>query len=135
MAKMGINWGIIGCGNVTEVKSGPVFGKVSGSRLVAVMRRDASKARDYAFRHNIPVWYSDAGDLIKDPDVNAVYIATPPASHADYAIKAMEAGKVVMLKSRRRLTMRIVFECRKCQNETVCRFVAYYRRYLPILSK
>ena len=43
-----INWGIIGCGNVTEVKSGPAFNKVEDSRLVAVMRRDRSLAEDYA---------------------------------------------------------------------------------------
>jgi predicted dehydrogenase len=41
-----INWGIIGCGDVTEVKSGPAFNKVNNSELVAVMRRDAEKARD-----------------------------------------------------------------------------------------
>ena len=46
-----IHWGIIGCGNVTEVKSGPAFNKVDGSELLAVMRRDAAKAADYAERH------------------------------------------------------------------------------------
>jgi len=80
-----INWGIIGCGNVTELKSGPAFNKVDGSRLVAVMRRDAAKAKDYARRHNVPRWYSDANLLINDPEVNAVYIATPPNTHAEYA--------------------------------------------------
>ena len=83
-----INWGIIGCGNVTEVKSGPAFNKVDHSRLVAVMRRDAAKAEDYAQRHNVPRWYSDADQLINDPEVNAVYVATPPNTHAEYAIKA-----------------------------------------------
>jgi predicted dehydrogenase len=79
-----INWGIIGTGDVTEVKSGPAFNKVAGSKLVAVMRRDAEKAADYARRHGVPVWYSDAQKLINDPQVNAVYIATPPSSHAEY---------------------------------------------------
>jgi predicted dehydrogenase len=75
-----INWGIIGCGNVTEQKSGPAFNKVTGSRLVAVMRRNKDLAEDYARRHNVPRYYSDADELINDNEVNAVYIATPPAA-------------------------------------------------------
>ncbi|MCX6333190.1 MAG: Gfo/Idh/MocA family oxidoreductase, partial [Bacteroidia bacterium] len=81
-----INWGIIGCGNVTEVKSGPAFNKVNNSRLIAVMRRDAVLAEDYASRHNVPKFYTDASKLINDPEINAVYIATPPSSHAEYAL-------------------------------------------------
>ncbi len=75
-----INWGIIGCGNVTEVKSGPAFNKVNDSKLMAVMRRDAFLAEDYARRHNVPKFYSGASDLINDKDINAVYIATPPSA-------------------------------------------------------
>ena len=48
-----IRWGIIGVGDVTEVKSGPGFQKAEHSALVAVMRRDAAKARDYAERHGV----------------------------------------------------------------------------------
>ena len=87
-----IKWGIIGCGNVTEVKSGPAFNKVMNSSMHAVMRRDTAKAKDYALRHNVPRWYDNADDLINDPEINAVYIATPPNSHAPYAIKAAKAG-------------------------------------------
>src|ERR1035437_648837 len=93
-----VSWGIIGCGNVTEKKSGPAFNKVANSRLVAVMRRDAEKAADYAKRHGVPKWYSDADALINDNDVNAVYVATPPKYHAVYAIKAMRAGKAVYVE-------------------------------------
>jgi predicted dehydrogenase len=49
-----ISWGMIGCGNVTEMKSGPAFNKVENSSLVAVMRRNGEKAKDYAIRHNVP---------------------------------------------------------------------------------
>src|SRR5512147_2302068 len=93
-----INWGIIGCGNVTEKKSGPAFGKVKGSKVIAVMRRDAAKAADYAKRHNISQWYSNADEIINHPGINAVYVATPPSSHAEYAIKAMEKGKVAYVE-------------------------------------
>src|SRR4051812_10684261 len=90
---MTINWGIIGCGDVTEVKSGPGFQQVGNSRLVAVMRRDGEKAKDYAARHDVPFWTDRADEVIHHPDVNAVYIATPPGSHLDYALRVCAAGK------------------------------------------
>lgn len=93
-----ITWGIIGCGNVTEMKSGPAFNKVPGSRLHAVMRRDAALAEDYAQRHGVPVWYSDAEALLNDPAINAVYIATPPKFHEEYTIAALEKGKMVYVE-------------------------------------
>ena len=93
-----IKWGIIGCGDVTELKSGPAFNKVPNSSLVAVMRRDAEKAEDYARRHNVPKWYSDAAELINDPEVNAIYIATPPLQHEEYTLQALAAGKPVYVE-------------------------------------
>lgn len=127
-----IKWGIIGCGNVTEVKSGPAFNKVKDSSLVAVMRRDARLAEDYARRHNVPKFYDKASDLINDSEVNAVYIATPPQSHAEHAIAAIKAGKPVYIEKPMALNYS---ECLKI-NELADKyripvFVAYYRRALP----
>ncbi len=127
-----INWGIIGCGKVTELKSGPAFNKVNGSRLAAVMRRNRDLAEDYARRHNVPKFYTDAEDLIKDPEVNAVYIATPPGNHAEYAIRALKEGKPVYIEKPMALNYN---ECRKI-NQAAKRYklpvyVAYYRRTLP----
>ena len=90
--KKTINWGIIGCGNVTEVKSGPGFQKARNSSLVAVMRRNGQLAQDYARRHGVPRWYDDAQMLIDDPDVDSIYVATPPSSHKEYTIMAAQAG-------------------------------------------
>jgi len=127
-----INWGIIGCGDVTEVKSGPAFNKVDGSRLVAVMRRNGKKAADYAQRHGVPRWYDKAGDLINDPDVNAIYVATPPDSHCDYAIMAMKAGKPVYVEKPMAASFQQCLEMNRVSEETgVALFVAYYRRTLP----
>jgi predicted dehydrogenase len=127
-----INWGIIGCGKVTELKSGPAFNKVSDSNLVAVMRRNAALAEDYAKRHNVPRFYSKADDLINDNEINAIYIATPPSSHSEYAIKALKAGKPVYIEKPMALNYR---ECVRI-NKTAERlqlpvYVAYYRRTLP----
>lgn len=127
-----IQWGFIGCGSVTEKKSGPAFSKVDGSRVVAVMRRDADKAKDYAHRHNIAVWYINADALINDPNVNAVYVATPPASHAEYAIAAMKAGKPVYVEKPMATTYDECQQMIQVSEETgVPCFVAYYRRTLP----
>ncbi len=127
-----VNWGIIGCGNVTEVKSGPAFNKVRGSRLIAVMRRDAVLAEDYARRHNVPKFYSKASDLVNDKDINAIYVATPPASHAEYAIASIKAGKPVYIEKPMALNYA---ECAKINKASekykVPVFVAYYRRLLP----
>jgi predicted dehydrogenase len=131
-----INWGMIGCGAVTEVKSGPAFQKIKESNLVAVMRRTPGKAEDYAKRHNVPKWYDDPKKLIDDPDTNAVYIATPPDSHARYAIMAAEAGKHIYVEKPMALNSS---ECKQmikaAQKAGVKLFVAYYRRCLPSFVK
>lgn len=85
-----VRWGFIGCGEVTEKKSGPAFSRIEGSTVVAVMSRKAERAKSYAERHDIGKWYTDPQELINDPEVNAVYIATPPSTHATYAIMAMK---------------------------------------------
>lgn len=127
-----INWGIIGCGSVTEVKSGPAFSKVPGSKLTAVMRRDAAKAADYAKRHNVPKFYSNSSDLINDKNVDAVYIATPPGSHMEYALEVIRAGKPVYIEKPMALNYEeccVINEAAEKNNIPV--FVAYYRRALP----
>ena len=131
-----IRWGIIGCGDVTEVKSGPGFQQASNSALVAVMRRNGELAADYARRHSVPRWYDDGQALIDDPDVDAVYIATPPNAHMAYTLAAAKAGKPVYVEK----PMAMNFdECwamiEACQVAGVPLWVAYYRRALPRFLK
>jgi predicted dehydrogenase len=127
-----VRWGIVGCGNVTEVKSGPALQEAAGSELVAVMRRQGDLARDYAQRHGVPRWYDDARALVDDPEVNAVYVATPPSTHKTYALMAAAAGKPVYVEKPMARTYR---ECEEmidaCQEAGVPLYVAYYRRMLP----
>lgn len=133
---MPISWGIIGCGDVTELKSGPAFNKIAGSSLGAVMRRDGAKAKDYAERHGVPKWYTDASQLINDPSINAIYVATPPGSHEEYAIAALLAGKPVYVEKPMStgtascLRMQAVAE--KMGGKLT---VAHYRRGLPMFNK
>ncbi|MBT2599745.1 Gfo/Idh/MocA family oxidoreductase [Oceanobacillus sp. ISL-74] len=131
-----VRWGIIGCGDVTEVKSGPAFQKVSNSQLVGVMRRTSELAKDYAERHGVPKWYDDADALINDSEVDAVYIATPPGSHKEYTLKVAQAGKPVYVEKPMALNEA---ECQEmvqaCKDADVPLYVAYYRRAQPRFKK
>jgi predicted dehydrogenase len=131
-----VRWGIIGCGNVTEVKSGPGFQKAKNSSLVAVMRRNGELAQDYAQRHGVPRWYDSAEALVKDPEVDAVYVATPPSSHKEDTLLAAQSGKPVYVEKPMALNFE---ECqqmlRACQSAEIPLFVAYYRRALSRFLK
>lgn len=131
-----ISWGFIGCGEVTEKKSGPAFNEVQGSHVEAVMSRSEDKARSYAERHHIRKWYTDAQQLIDDPDVNAIYIATPPSSHATFAIMSMRAGKPCYVEKPLAASYEDCLRVNRISEETgVPCFVAYYRRYLPYFQR
>ncbi len=131
-----LKWGFIGCGEVTEKKSGPAFSEVPGSMVEAVMSRSEKNARRYAEQHGINKWYTDAQELIDDPDVNAIYIATPPSSHATFAIMAMKAGKPVYVEKPLAANYEDCARVNRVSEETgVPCFVAYYRRYLPYFQK
>jgi predicted dehydrogenase len=127
-----VRWGIIGVGDVTERKSGPAFQRAERSELVAVMRRNGDLAADYARRHHVAHWYDDADELINDPEVDAVYVATPPDSHREYAVRVARAGKPVYVEKPMARTAR---ECEDmiaaCDEAGVGLFVAYYRRAMP----
>lgn len=127
-----VRWGIVGVGDVVEVKSGPGFREAEGSRLVAGMRRSADALRAWAERHEVPFWTTDADELIHHPEVDAVYVATPPDTHLHYTLRAAAAGKPVYVE---KPMGRTAEECRAmiraCDAAGVPLFVAYYRRALP----
>jgi predicted dehydrogenase len=131
-----IRWGILGCGDVCEVKSGPGFQNADGSALTMVMRRTPLMAEDFATRHGVPNWTGDVDTLIEDPDVDAVYIATPPGTHCEYALKVCAAGKPCYVE---KPMARSGAECdtmvKAFAEAGVPLFVAYYRRRLPRFLK
>ena len=131
-----IRWGIIGCGDVTEVKSGPAFNRIEHSSLVAVMRRDAGKAEDYARRHGVPTWYTNADQLINDPAVNAIYVATPPRFHEEYTVASLAAGKPVYVEKPMATTAEAAERMQAASEQygvPLC--VAHYRRELPMFRQ
>jgi 1,5-anhydro-D-fructose reductase (1,5-anhydro-D-mannitol-forming) len=127
-----VRWGIIGCGDVAEVKAGPGFQKADGSALVAVMRRDVEKAHDFARRHGIARVHATAAALIADPEVDAVYIATPPSSHCGLALEVARAGKPCLVEKPMAVNPA---ECARMvaafHDAGRPLWVAYYRRALP----
>jgi 1,5-anhydro-D-fructose reductase (1,5-anhydro-D-mannitol-forming) len=131
-----VRWGILGCGDVCEVKSGPGFQQARGSELTAVMRRDRGLAEDFARRHGVAKFYDDADQLIGDPNVTAVYIASPPGSHLELALKVAAAGKPAYVE---KPMARTHAECRQMvqafEQAKVPLFVAYYRRALARFLK
>lgn len=131
-SKENIRWGIIGCGAVTEVKSGPAYQNTSGFSLDAVMRRDLEKAKDFAKRHGVPKFYDTADALINDTEIDAVYIATPPDTHKFYGLKVVKAGKPCCIEKPLAPTYNDGLAIVKAFNDhKVPLFVAYYRRSLP----
>jgi predicted dehydrogenase len=131
-----VNWGIIGVGDVCERKSGPAFNKVEGSCLKAVMRRTGHLAENYAKRHGVPKWYDNAEALINDPEINAIYIATPPDGHSYYTALAAAAGKPVYVeKPMARNHQECLDMIAACEQAGVPLFVAFYRRALPNFLK
>jgi predicted dehydrogenase len=126
-----IGWGIIGCGDVCERKSGPAFQKAAGSRLVAVMRRNRALAEDFARRHGVPRFTDDADALVADPEVDAVYVATPPGTHLEHALRACRAGKPAYVeKPMARNHAECLEMIRAFEQAGLPLFVAYYRRAL-----
>ena len=131
-----VRWGIIGCGDVTEVKSGPGFRNAVGSQLVAVMRRNGALAQDYAKRHGVARWYDDAAALIADPEVDVVYVATMPDTHSSFALAVAAAGKPVLVE---KPMARSASECDRIVEAFgkagLPLFVSYYRRRMPHFLK
>ena len=99
-----IRWAILGAGDVCEVKSGPGFYNAPGSALVAISKRRAEEAEDFARRHGVARWYTDPEALIADNEVDAIYVATPPHLHRRFGEEALLAGKPVLVEKPMALT-------------------------------
>ncbi|AWX44155.1 2-hydroxy-4-carboxymuconate semialdehyde hemiacetal dehydrogenase [Flagellimonas maritima] len=131
-----LRWGIIGCGNVTEVKSGPPYKNTKGFELSMVMRRNAEKAADYAKRHQVPFWTTNASKVIENPKIDAVYIATPPDTHKLYGLLVAAAGKPCCIEKPMAPCYADSLEIYNAfQKNGIPLFIAYYRRSLPRFNK
>ncbi len=129
-------WGTIGCGDVVERKGGPPLFGIEGCELVAVMRRDAEKAADYARRNHVPRWYDSVDDILADEQINAIYVATPDPEHEWGTIRSAEAGKHVLVeKAMATSTAACDRMIEACDKAGVILAVAYYRRCYPSILR
>ncbi len=131
-----LRWGILGAGDVCEVKSGPAFQRAGNSELAAVMRRDSAKAEDFSRRHGVPKWYDSVTDLLGDRDIDAIYIATPPRYHLEHTTAALKAGKHVYLEKPMAMNSEECLQIIEAEEKSSKKIaVAHYRRALPAFLK
>jgi len=131
-----IRWGIIGTGDVAERKGGPALYQADRSSLVAVTNRTPARAEKFAKNHGGPKVHTSVEALIADTEVDAVYIATPPDSHARLTTLAAQAGKHVLCEKPMAMSVeegeRMIAACR---DNNVSLAIAFYRREFPVVRK
>lgn len=127
-----MRWAAIGYGDVVEFKSGPALQQAPDSQLLGLTGRNQQRARAFAARFGVERVYLTVDELLADPEVDAVYIATPVDSHCAYTIVAAAAGKHVLVEKPMALNQD---ECARmiaaCRAANVRLGVAYYRRRYP----
>ena len=131
-----VGWGLVGCGDIARKRVAPALRDLDHCRLVAVSRADAARAESFAAEFGARRWHSDWHRLVEDPEVEAVYVATPVHLHAEQAVAAAEAGKHVLCEKPMALT---VAECERMNaaaaGNGVRLGVSYYRRFYPAVER
>jgi 1,5-anhydro-D-fructose reductase (1,5-anhydro-D-mannitol-forming) len=109
-----LGWGIIGLGRIAGSQVAPAITASGNSALVSVVSRDRARAEEFARAHGAATALDDYAKMLADPAVDAVYIATPNALHADQVIAAARAGKHVLCDKPLAVT---VEDARRCVEE------------------
>jgi len=89
---MPIGWGIIGIGIHANRYAAPALAKAANARFAAVCSRSMERAKEFAAKHGVEKTYDSFEKMLADPEVDAVFVATPNNLHAQYTIQAAEAG-------------------------------------------
>jgi 1,5-anhydro-D-fructose reductase (1,5-anhydro-D-mannitol-forming) len=95
---MTIRWALLGPGRHAERSVLPEMKAAAGAELVAVMSRDRARGADFARKHGIAKVHTSIQEVLSDPDIDAIYDATPDGLHARHAIAAAEAGKHALIE-------------------------------------
>lgn len=131
-----VRWGLIGAGDIARKRIAPALRDLSNCELVSVSRSRAERAEEFASEFGIPKWFGDWRDQIADPEIDAVYIATPVFMHAEQTVAAAEAGKHVLCEKPMALSVK---ECDEmiaaCKSNNVKLGIAYYRRFYPAIQR
>ena len=92
-----IRWGIVGPGRIAEKVTGD-FRDVDGAEPVAVASRSAARAQEFAARHGLARAYGSYAEILTDPEIDVLYVATPHAQHHAFALAALRAGKALLVE-------------------------------------
>ncbi|MBN9384441.1 MAG: Gfo/Idh/MocA family oxidoreductase [Chitinophagaceae bacterium] len=124
-------WGIIGPGKIAN-KFAVALTLAGGAQLDAIASRDGSRAHEFAEKFNIPRYYDNYEALVKDPDIDAIYVSTPHAFHCDQTILALTHGKPVLCEKPMALTQREVGKMvQAARDNNVFLMEAMWTRFLP----
>jgi 1,5-anhydro-D-fructose reductase (1,5-anhydro-D-mannitol-forming) len=126
-----LNWLVIGIGDITTKRVIPAIEAEPRSRLYGIVTRDPAKAASYPSK----VW-SDLGEALTDPAIEAVYVATPVSLHAPQTIASLRAGKHVLCEKPVALDYAQaceMVEAAQQANRTLG--IAYYRRMYPKIQR
>src|SRR5438045_7667705 len=88
--------GILGCARIAKPALIDAAREVSRIEVAAVASRDGERSAAFAREHGIPLAFGDYESLIEAPEVDAIYNPLPNSLHAEWSIRAMEAGKPVL---------------------------------------
>ena len=131
-----LRWGLIGCGDIAQKRVAPALRDSPQCDLIAVSRSQSQLLEPFARQFGAKKCYSDWREMLVDPEIDAVYIATPVDLHATQTIEAAEAGKHVLCEKPMGLN---VDECDQmiatCRNRSVKLGVAYYRHFYPVIAR
>jgi predicted dehydrogenase len=129
---MSIGWGIVGIGNFANRIMGPAISKASDSLLIAACSRSLERANEFAARHNVKRSYDSFDKMLQDPEIDAIYVATPNNLHASYTLQAAEAGKHVLCDKPMAITEQDCLQMiEACNKNRVKLAINFQNRYHP----
>ena len=133
---MGLRWGLIGSGDIARKRIAPALRDLASCDLVAVCRGRPALAEAFGREFGARRWYASPEELLADPEIDAVYLATPVHLHAPHAIAAAQAGKHVLCEKPMAMSVQ---ECdamiAACRANGVTLGIAYYRHLYPAVTR
>ena len=131
-----VRWGLIGAGDIARKRIAPALRDLPNCEFVSVSRSRSELAEEFANEFGARKWFADWRELVSDPEIDAVYIATPVYLHAEQTIAAADAGKHVLCEKPMALSVK---ECDEmiaaCRSNDVKLGIAYYRRFYPVIKR
>ncbi len=127
-----VKWGIIGAGNIA-VKFATALNSLDHTELTAIASRDKTKAQTFADRFHIKKAYGSYEELVSDPEIDVIYIATPHTEHRNHTKLCIEAGKAVLCEkpfALNEIEARDMVDAAK--NKNVFLMEAMWTKFLPV---